>query len=235
MRPIIIAVVLLALPTWVGFTQGLSEQEKAEGFVPIFNGKDLTGWDGNPDFWSVKDGAIHGETTAEKPTKGNTFCIWRGGVLKDFELRLSFRLMNGNSGVQYRSKDLGEWRVAGYQAEVVNDPRTVGFLYHERGRGRLVEVGQKVLIDENGVKHVVGTLGDWQQINAGFKKQDWNEYRIIARGNKIMHYLNGQQTIELEDNDPKGRALEGILALQLHAGPPMVVEFKDIRLKELKP
>jgi len=205
-----------------------------EGFVSIFNGKDLTGWDGNPDFWSVKDGVIHGETTKEKPTKGNTFCIWRGGILKDFELRLSFRIQNGNSGVQYRSKDLGDWRVGGYQAEVCNNKKAVGFLYHERGRGRLVEVGQKVVIDENGNKKVVGSLGDWETINAGYKPRDWNEYRIIARGNKLVHYLNGVQTIELVDNDPKGRALSGILALQIHAGPPMVVEFKDIRLKQFK-
>jgi len=125
-----------------------------EGFVTIFNGKDLEGWDGNPDFWSVKDGVIHGETTKEKPTRGNTFCIWRGGTLADFELRLSFRIQNGNSGVQYRSKDLGKWRIGGYQAEVCNG-RSVGFLYGERMRGSLCRVGQKVAIETDEKNKVV--------------------------------------------------------------------------------
>ncbi|MEW6355528.1 MAG: DUF1080 domain-containing protein [Planctomycetota bacterium] len=213
---------------------GAMAADDEEGFVSLFNGKDLTGWDGNPDFWSVKDGVIHGETTAEKPTKGNTFLIWRGGTLKDYELRLSFRIESGNSGVQHRSQDLGEWHVSGYQAEVCNSPATVGFLYHERGRKHLAKVGEKVVIDENGKIEVVGKLGEAKEINADYKPKDWNHYRIIAKGNRIMQYLNGKQTIDLVDNDPKGRALEGILALQIHAGPPMVVEFKDIRLKELK-
>ena len=219
-----------------------STAAEEEGFVAIFNGKDLTGWDGNPDLWSVKDGVIHGETTKEKPARGNTFCIWRGGMLEDFELRLSFRIQNGNSGLQYRSVDLGKWRISGYQAEVCNGG-SVGFLYHERGRGSLVRVGQKVVIDEEGKKEAVGKVGDPKAIFAKYKKQDWNEYRIIARGNKLVHFLNGLQTIELVDNqldDPaaekpnlrKGR-LKGVLALQIHAGPPMVVEFKDIRLKTL--
>jgi len=208
-----------------------------EGFVTIFNGKDLEGWDGNPDFWSVKDGVIHGETTKEKPTRGNTFCIWRGGTLADFELRLSFRIQNGNSGVQYRSKDLGKWRIGGYQAEVCNG-RSVGFLYGERMRGSLCRVGQKVAIetDEKNkvVKKVVGTLPDAKQAFAKYKAKDWNHYRIIARGNHLVHYLNGVQTIDCVDNDEKGRMMSGVLALQIHAGPPMVVEFKDIQIKVLK-
>jgi len=208
-----------------------------EGFVSVFNGKDLTGWDGSPDFWSVKDGVIHGETTKEKPTRGNTFCIWRGGVLKDFELRLSFRIQNGNSGVQYRSKDLGKWRIAGYQAEVCNS-RAVGFLYGERMRGSLCRVGQKVVIErgEDGkvVKKVVGSLPDAKKAWESYKKQGWNHYRIIARGNQLVQYLNGVQTVECTDNDEKGRMMSGVLALQIHAGPPMVVEFKDIRIKHLQ-
>lgn len=206
-----------------------------EGFVSLFNGKDLDGWDGNPDFWSVRDGAIRGETTAEKPTRGNTFLIWRGGTLKDFILKLKFRIQNGNSGVQYRSQDKGNWVVAGYQAEVDNTQGKVGFLYHEKGRGSLVPVGDFVIIDADGKKQTVGKVADAKSlIDAGYyKPRDWNEYVIIARGNHIMHFLNGYQTIELIDNDPKGRLMEGILALQIHAGPPMVVEFKDIRVRHL--
>ncbi len=212
----------------------------------IFNGKDLTGWDGDPRLWSVKDGAIRGQTTAAKPAQDNTFLIWRGGQLRDFELRLKFRIRNGNSGVQYRSKEFDKWRISGYQAEVVNDPSMVGFLYHERGRRRLVNVGDMMVIDGQGEKHVVGRVADKDElIRAGFyKEKDWNEYRIIAQGNHLLHYLNGYPTMQLVDNDRvtdpydpadrNGAARQGLLALQIHRGPPMLVEFKDIRIRELK-
>ncbi len=222
------------------------EAEKAppaeEGFVSLFSGRDLTGWDGNPDLWSVKDGAIRGETTLEKPAKGNTFLIWRGGTLRNFILKVKFRIENGNSGIQYRSRDIGNWVVSGYQAEVCNPPGKPGFLYHEKGRGGLANVGEFVEIGPDGAKQVVGQVGDPKALaDAGFyKEKDWNEYTIIARGNHIVQFLNGFQTIELIDNDKpvsadnqKGSASEGILALQIHAGPPMVVEFKDIRLRVL--
>lgn len=213
----------------------------------IFNGKDMSGWDGDMRLWSVEDGVIRGQTTITKPARGNTFLIWRDGKLKDFELKLKFRIQNGNSGVQYRSKDLGNWVVSGYQAEVENAPGKVGFLYHEKGRAWLVNVGDMMVIDEKGKKNVIGKVADKDElIKAGYyKEKDWNEYRIIAQGNHIVHYLNGYQTMELVDNDRltdpddpkdrKGAAREGILALQIHAGAPMLVEFKDIRIKNLKP
>jgi sugar phosphate isomerase/epimerase len=212
----------------------------------IFNGKDLENWDGDMRLWSVKDGVIRGETTPEKPTKGNTFLIWRGGKLRDFELRLKFRIRNGNSGVQYRSKEVSKWVVSGYQAEVVNAPGQVGFLYHEKGRGWLVSVGDMMVIDEKGNKNIIGNVSDQDELikKGYYKDKDWNEYRIIAEGNHLRHYLNGYQTMELIDNDRvtrpgdpqdrKGAAREGLLALQIHAGPPMLVEFKDIRIKNIK-
>ncbi len=213
----------------------------------IFNGEDLSGWEGDTRLWSVEDGAIHGETSIKKPARGNTFLIWRDGKLRDFELRLKFRLRNGNSGVQYRSKETSKWVVSGYQAEVENAPGKVGFLYHEKGRGWLVNVGDMMVVDEKGNKNVIGNISDKDElIKAGYyKEKDWNEYRIIASGNHLIHYLNGYQTMELVDNDRvtnpndpkdrKGAAREGILALQIHAGPPMLVEFKDIRIRNLKP
>ena len=219
----------------------------SSGWKSLFNGKDLTGWDGDPRLWSVKDGVIHGETTPEKPARGNTFLIWRGGKLKDFELRLKFRIRNGNSGVQYRSKEVDKWVVSGYQAEVENKPGKVGFLYHEKGRGWLVNVGDFMVIDEKGKKEVVGKVSNVDElVKAGYyKDKDWNEYRIVAQGNHMVHYLNGYQTMELIDNDRvtnpndpqdrKGAAREGLLALQIHQGPPMVVQFKDIRIKNLEP
>jgi len=221
------------------------DSDSSKGWVSVFNGKDLTGWDGDPRLWSVKDGVIHGETTAENPARGNTFLIWRDGKLKDFELRIKFRLQNGNSGIQYRSKEIDKWVVGGYQAEVENNPGKVGFLYHEAGRGWLVNVGDLMVIDQKGEKEVVSNVSDVDElIKAGYyKDKDWNEYHIIAQGNHLKHYLNGYPTMELIDNDrvtnpndPKdrrGAAREGILALQIHAGPPMVVEFKDISVKHL--
>jgi len=165
--------------------------------------------------------------------------IWKAGKLKNFVLKIKFRIHNFNSGIQYRSKEHKKWRVSGYQAEVENKQGKVGFLYHEGGRGWMVNVGDIMVVErdkENKVKkNVVGKVSDVKElIKAGYyKEKDWNEYTITCRGNHIIHMLNGFQTIEMIDNDPKGRLMEGILALQLHAGPPMLVEFKDIRIKHL--
>jgi len=235
-------------PTFVtGRQQTVLAGNSSEEWVSVFNGKDLTGWDGDPRLWSVKDGAIRGQTTPENPARGNTFLIWRGGKLKDFELKIKFRIQNGNSGIQYRSKEFDKWRISGYQAEVDNNPGHVGFLYHERGRGSLVNVGDMVVIERGGAKKMIGRVADKDElIKAGYyQDKDWNEYHIIAQGNHIIHYLNGYKTIELIDNDRvsnpndpqdlKGAAREGLLALQIHTGPPMVVEFKDIRIKHLEP
>jgi hypothetical protein len=246
-RFILVRMVLPVLMLAVSMCAAAEEKEPApeKGFVEIFNGEDLTGWDGDPRLWSVVDGAIRGQTTEENPARGNTFCIWRGGRLRNFILTMQVRIQNGNSGIQYRSKEVGRWVISGYQAEVANGRASAGFLYHEKGRASLVRVGDFVVIDEQGNKEVVGKVADRDElINAGYYRQkQWNEYVIIARGNHIIHYLNGFPTIELIDNDRltrpddpqdrNGAALEGLLALQIHTGPPMVVEFKNIRVKHL--
>lgn len=206
-------------------------------FKPLFNGKDLTGWDGDSKFWSVRDGVIRGETTIEKLARGNTFLVWRGSPVTDFELKVKFRIQNGNSGVQYRSKESGKWVMSGYQAEVENKQGKVGFLYEEKGRGYLANVGEIVEVNEEGRPRVMGTLGDKRKdfIEKGYyKEKEWNEYLIVARGKRLEHWLNGFKTIEVTDNDPKRAATEGLLALQIHSGPPMVVEFKDLFLKDLR-
>jgi len=201
----------------------------------IFNGHDLENWDGDKRYWSVAGGAIRGETSLERMPTTNTFLIWRGSVLKDFELKLKFRLRNGNSGVQYRSRDLGQWNVAGYQAEIDNGPGNSGFLYEERGRKFLALIGEKVEVDAQARPQLVGVLAPRKDLLARdyYKPQAWNDYLIVARGNHLEHYINGVQTVDVIDNDAKGRSLEGILALQIHVGPPMLVEFKDIFLKNL--
>lgn len=205
----------------------------------LFNGKDLTGWAGNLDFWSVSDGAIQGKTTADKPTKGNTFLVWTNGTVEDFELRFSYKIVGGNSGVQYRSKVLStnSWRVGGYQADIDSGTRYSGILYDEAGvagnRGIMAERGEKVVWDEN-CKKQTAQLGKSDEIQKKIRNEDWNEYVVIARGNQLTHKINGVTTAEVTDNCEAKRLKSGILALQLHAGPPMTVQFKDLKIKRLK-
>ncbi len=214
------------------------------GFESLFNGHDLAGWDGNRTLWSVKDGAIVGQTTKEHPAKGNTFLIWTNGRVADFELRLSYKIVPNNpvgfanSGVQYRSKilDPANWVLGGYQADFEAGNTYSGILYEERMRGILAERGQKVVlknVDGKLVKDVTGSVGDSAEIQAGIKKEDWNDYVIIARGNHLQHFINGRQTVDVTDETGADAAQSGVLGLQLHAGQPMTVKFKNIRIKQL--
>jgi hypothetical protein len=211
------------------------------GFQSLFNGKDLAGWDGNPKLWSVKDGAITGQTTAQNPAPHNTFLIWTNGTVGDFELRCSFKMVPGdnqgfaNSGIQYRSKiaDPKGWVVGGYQADMEAGPTYTGILYEERMRGILATRGQKVVYSKDGKKQVTGSVGNAAEIQASIKQRGWNDYVIIAKGTHLQQFVNGKQTIDVTDEDPAHHALNGILALQLHAGSPMMVQFKNIRIKKL--
>jgi len=216
-----------------------------DGMHVIFNGKDLDGWDGDPRLWSVKDGVIHGETTKENAAQGNTFLIWTGGTLKDFDLRLSFRCnATNNSGIQYRSRHITEgnpknkWVVRGYQHEIRNEiklPSVSGFIYDEGGkRGRMCLVGEQVTWGPDGKEVATDKLIDQAGFEKLFKLDDWNDVVIIARGNHIRHYMNGRLIVDCTDNDPKLALKEGILALQLHAGNPMWAEYKNIRIKNLE-
>ena len=210
----------------------------------IFNGKDLAGWDGDPRLWSVREGVIHGETTAENPAKGNTFIIWQDGTTKDFELRLSFRCSaTNNSGIQYRSKHITEkvgnkWVARGYQHEIRNEkkfPNIAGFIYDEGGkRGRICLVGEQATWEESGKKVVKDDLIDQDGWNQLFKLDDWNDVVIIAKGPHIQHFMNGKLILDFTDNHPELALKEGILALQLHAGNPMWTEYKNIRIREIK-
>ena len=168
---------------------GISSTAQADdetGFKSLFDGKTLKGWDGNPKFWSVKDGAITGQTTKENVTKGNTFIIWKDGTVADFELRLSYKIVNGNSGIQYRSKDYGKWVVGGYQADFEAGKTYSGILYEERGRGILAKRGDKVEIDAKGKKKVVGSLGKSADIQAVIKNERLE--RICDRGQRKQSY-----------------------------------------------
>lgn len=208
----------------------------------LFNGKDLSGWDGDPRLWSVRDGVIHGETTAENVAKGNTFLIWQGGDVGDFELRFSFRCnATNNSGVQYRSKRIADttapnqWVVRGYQHEVRNEnklPNVSGFIYDEGGgaggRGRICQAGEQATWEAEG-KKVAGTLIGQDEFAKLMRLDDWNDVVIIAEGNRVRHYLNGRLILDFTDQHPKALS-DGVLALQLHAGKPMWAEYRNIRL-----
>ena len=241
----------LSLLAAVSFTlhaaAGSPEAAPAEtpDMTRIFNGKDLSGWDGDPALWRVQDGAIRGETTPEKPAQGNTFLIWKDGTTRDFELRLSFRCSaSNNSGIQYRSTQLAAkpgaknvWRLRGYQHEIRNEvklPNVSGFIYDEGGsRKRICLVGEKA-VWQDGAKQVQGTLIDAEGFKALMKLDQWNDVVIVAQGNRIRHYLNGRLTLDFTDADPKLALFDGVLGLQLHAGKPMWAEFKDLRIKALK-
>lgn len=234
MRPTIAFLATLSL---AGFLQA--------GEVQIFNGTDLTGWEGNKELWSVKDGAITGITPPDptNPSKGiikhNTFLVWKAGKVADFELTFQYRIEKGNSGVQYRSKELapGEFGpiISGYQADFEAGKTYSGILYEERGRGILAKRGEKTVIKPgaDGKKptvEVTGSVGDSAAIQAAIKDEQWNDYRIVAKGNHVQHFINGMQTIDVIDEDAANAPKEGLIALQIHQGPPMMVQFKNLKL-----
>lgn len=221
-----------------------SAPPETAGMRILFNGKDLTGWDGDPLLWSVREGVIHGETTAEHPAAGNTFLLWKDGITADFELRLSFRCnATNNSGIQYRSRHITEegvrnkWVVKGYQHEVRNQnklPDVAGFIYDEGGkRGRICLVGEKASWESESGKRVDAALLDAEEYSQLMRLDDWNDVVIVARGNHIQHFLNDRLILDFTDNDPKLALTTGILALQLHAGTPMWVEFRNLRFRDL--
>ncbi|WP_298866190.1 family 16 glycoside hydrolase [uncultured Gimesia sp.] len=204
----------------------------AQEFQNIFNGKDLTGWAGREGFWTVQDGAIVGETTADKPAKPNTFLVWQDGIVSDFEFKATVRFKGNNSGVQYRSElvDPEKFILKGYQADLHPKPEFFGMMYGEKtGRGIIAQRFQRVEAGAEGKPKVVAEIGDKNQKLVDW---EWNEIRIVAVGNRMVHQINGVNTIDLTDDHPDAFA-KGVLGLQLHAGPPMKVEFKNLQYRPL--
>jgi hypothetical protein len=206
-------------------------QPPPDGFVSLFNGKDLAGWAGNPIYWKVENGILTG--TADGTLKYNRFIVWKGGAVRNFEWQAKVRVSpGGNSGLQYRSverPDLGETVVVGYQCDVVpNRADYNGMLYEERGRRILAHTGEKVIIDTAGQPWVVGTFPVKE-----FKPNQWHGFRVLVEGNHHRHWIDGHQTVDVIDLDEKGRKLEGIIGMQVHVGPPMKIEYQDLFLKTL--
>jgi hypothetical protein len=206
------------------------------GFRSIFDGQSLKDWDCDPAFWRVESGAVVGETRADHQPKYNIFCIWKGGSPGDFELKLQYKLTGetGNSGIQYRSVELpevGKWVLKGYQADIDGRQQYTGQLYEERGRGFLALRGQISYVP-NGKK--VGSIGSTggDDLKAVIKDADWNDLQIIARGNTLIHILNGRVMAVTIDDDTANRKMEGKIGIQLHVTKAaMKMQVRNIRLK----
>ncbi len=220
-----------------------STNHNTKAFVKIFNGKNLDGWQGDTTYWHVYNNTIVGEVTFETILKRNTFLIWRKGAPANFELTLMYRISSkGNSGVNYRSVEIDTLPLAlqGYQADIDGKdkygdgyPRHTGQNYEERGRQFLATRGQKVIIASGGKPIVIDTIAPKDVLLKNINYNGWNKLHIIAIGNNLRHIINGQLMSEVTDNDVTNRKMNGLLGVQVHVGPPMKVEFKDIYLKIL--
>lgn len=200
-----------------------------QGFTSMFNGKDLAGWEGKEGWWYVEDGAITAQSTPEKPCTKCNYLIWRGGKPGDFELRLRYRIVGGNSGIQFRSQMRPDWDTYGYQADIDAEGQWAGALF-EHARGGIAMRGQRVVVDESGKKQIT-SLGDSAELIKHIKKEDWNDYCITARGSEITLAINGVVMSQAVDHEKGKAARDGIIGLQVHPGPPMKIQFKDLRIK----
>lgn len=239
-QSVVASILFIAVVVVTGMASA-ADPAPQDGWRVLFNGTDLTGWDGDPELWSVRDGVIHGETTTEKKANGNSFLIAKDLVLGDFELEATFRCSSiNNSGIQYRSKHITEkpknrWVVRGYQHELRNSdtfPNVSGFIYDEGGkRGRICLVGEQAEWTSAG-KKVTGQLIDQEAYKKLFKVDDWNTVRIVAEGNRLKHFMNDTLVLDFTDDDAHVLR-EGVVALQLHAGAPMWTEFRSVRVRTL--
>ncbi len=210
----------------------------SDGFITIFNGKDLTGWEGLEGYWSVKDGAISGHETKENSKQ--TFLIFTGSDVGDFELHLKYKFAtpNGNSGIQFRSKviDPKTDRVGGYQADCDAQAGYDGSIYDEAGvaggRGTMSNRGEKTVWDADNKRHNEKLSESNAELKKHIKVGDWNDVVLTAKGHHITYSINGHLMTDLTDDSPKALK-QGVLALQLHAGFTMEVQFKDVKIKLL--
>jgi len=198
--------------------------------IVLFNGIDLNNWSGDMRIWSVEDGVIVGRTTDDVKIEKNTFLIY-DTEFSDFELRMKYKIIGGNSGIQYRAKvlDKDAFVVGGYQADMEAGIQYSGILYEENGRGILAKRGEQLVIAEDGEKKVT-QFEKSENIQSIINQDQWNSYRIVAKGNHLQHFINDVKTVDVEDNEMNKKSGEGIIALQVHRGPNMVVYFKDIKI-----
>lgn len=229
-----------------------TEEASSDGFVTIFNGETLDGWEGDPVYWRVEEGILVGEITPETLLKRNSFIIWRGGVTKDFELKTEYRVTEeGNSGINYRSEEIEglSYALAGYQCDIDGANNYTGMNYEERKRTTLAKPGKVVVLDpvSNGKPNLkdnikdnqwlpakeTGVTGDIENFKSQIKPNVWNEVHLVVKGNRMQHYVNGNLMSDVTDNDQINRKFEGLLGVQVHVGPPMKIEYRNIRIKHL--
>lgn len=232
--------------------QSPEKKGKQSGFVKIFDGKTLKGWIGDSTYWRVENGNLVGEITPSTLLKRNSFIIWQGGKPADFELTLECKITkDGNSGINYRSEQLTDITHAlrGYQADIDGANRYTGQNYEERARTTLAYRGEIVTVNEpqnasaaiqDNVKNnawlqrtVTGSLGDRDSLKTHIKSEDWNRIRIVAKGNRLQHYVNDVLMSDVTDNDKVNGKSSGMLGVQVHVGPPMQVQYRNIMLKKL--
>ena len=223
-RAIVPAIVFLALIP-------VAQAADQEGFKSMFNGKDLTGWEGKPGGWWVEDGTITSESTKENPLVKHHYLYWQGGEPADFILRLKYKLVGGNSGIQFRSQRRPNFDTWGYQADMEAGPQWTGCLF-QHTRGGVVMRGKRAVVSEDG-KRQEEEFAPAAELQKVVKPNDWNDYEIVAKGSKIMLRINGELMCEVDDRDAKLACRKGIIAMQMHPGPPMKVQFKDLRIKIL--
>ncbi|MGL4594824.1 MAG: 3-keto-disaccharide hydrolase [Thermoguttaceae bacterium] len=226
---------LLTLQNSFLWSDQLSEQEQKEGFVSLFNGKNLDNWEGNEAIWSVEDGVIVGQTSADGPAKltYNQFLTWNGNA-GDFVLRFDMKCTKaGNTGMQYRSWKMGgdqPFRIAGYQADFDGAHTYTGILYGENFRGILCKRGEESVIQDDHKPKTMRSFATNDDLKKELKVEDWNEYEVIADGFTFTNKINGHLMSICTDEDKESRRKDGLIAIQAHVGPPMKVEVKNIRL-----
>lgn len=207
-----------------------------DGFVSIFDGT-LKDWEGDPVYWKAENGTLVGEVKPETLLKQNSFIIWRGGEMADFELKLEYRVSSeGNSGINYRSSEVAgtKWAMQGYQDDIDGRDQWSGQNYEERGRQFLAYRGQSVVLTTGSPPRIERDLGDRADLQKKVLKGEWNQVHLIAKGNLLQHFTNGVLMSEVRDDDAEKRKLSGLLGVQVHVGPPMKIEFRKILLKRLR-
>jgi hypothetical protein len=233
-----VARLLLAVFAGALLAAGLAPGAEAAAAVPVFDGMTLAGWDGDRAYWRVEDGCITGETTPDRKLKKNTFLLWRAGTVADFDIAFDYRILSdwANSGLQYRSRDIGSYLVAGYQANIESGVNNGMNYSEETGRGILALVGQRVWLGDGTTKNKVEAIGDRTTLLRAVKpKGEWNHYELTAKGTTMTILINGTLLSETIDQSAKDADKAGILALQLHVGPPMKIQFRDFVLRPLAP